>query len=361
MKRFTLPDYFFFILLVGFTLAFYKVISFFVIDIILAFILTHLFRKIWETLTNKFNIQVNVASILCIILSLVLIIIPLFVVGILLSNEAASIYFMIKQNWPEIQQSLSTASLADFGTRFSFLEQYSETLKHLELQNELTKVVSTGAELMLNLIQKTFVNVSFMLFHLVVILFLMFFLLVDGKKFIEHVHYLSPINDKDERELFDEIVKISDATLMGTVIIGVLEGVYGGIVFASFGIPSALFWSVVMMIVSMIPIIGINSVLVPTGVIFIATGSVMKGLIIIGLSYAGTTVTQNYLKPYLVGRRGGLHPAIVLLSTLGGITWFGLVGFLIGPMIASLFVSIWNQFGRHYQQELEGWNKGEEV
>jgi len=355
-KKFSLPDWFFFLLLTGLTLAFYKIISPFIIDIFLATLITHLFRKFYNLLKDKYKISKNASSLLSMLCALFLLIIPLIIIGLLLSNEAANTYFTIKDKWPRIQQLLSIDTVNFINQRFPMLANQIDVIKHLELQKHLSKIFSTGAEIMLNLIQRAFFNVSFMFFHLVLMLILMYFLLLDGDKLIERILYLSPLKDADEKELINEIIKISDATLLGTIIVGLIEGIYGGFIFIIFGIPSPLFWGVMMMFFSMVPIIGINTILIPTGLIFLLLGKFVPGIFILALSWGGTTITQNYLKPNLVGKRGGLHPAIVLLSTLGGIAWFGLVGFLMGPMIASLFMAIWNQFGQHYNTELEGWN-----
>lgn len=356
VKKFSLPDWFFFFVLILLSIAFYRILSPFIIDIFLATLLAHLFRKLYNFLQKKFKLAKNASSLLTMLCALFLLIIPIIVIGLLLSNEAANTYFTIKEKWPRIQQLLSIDTLNFFQQRFPAFANQLDSLKQLEFQKQLSQIFSTGAEIMLNLIQTAFLNISFMFFHMVLILILMYFLLIDGDKLIERILYLSPLKDSDEKELINDIIKISDATLLGTIIVGLLEGVYGGIIFALFGIPSALFWGVIMMFFSMVPIIGINTILIPTGFIFIILGNLFPGLIILALSWGGTTFTQNFLKPKLVGKRGGLHPAIVLLSTLGGLAWFGLVGFLIGPMLASLFMAIWNQFGQRYKTDLEDWN-----
>jgi predicted PurR-regulated permease PerM len=132
-----------------------------------------------------------------------------------------------------------------------------------------------------------------------------------------------------------------------------MEGTYGTIIFAIFGIPSPVLWGIIIMILSMVPLIGSNVIIVPAGLIQILTGQYIEGAVIILLGIAGIAVTQNIVRPYLQGGRSGLHPMIVLLSTLGGIAWLGIVGFLVGPMIASLFVAIWQQFGERYKEQLD--------
>ena len=93
-------------------------------------------------------------------------------------------------------------------------------------------------------------------------------------------------------------------------------------------------------------------VLVPAGAILIVTGRVFSGITVIALGLAGVAITQNLIKPKLLGDRSGLNPALALLATIGGIMWLGLIGFLVGPLLASLFIVVWRQFGKRYQAEL---------
>ena len=102
----------------------------------------------------------------------------------------------------------------------------------------------------------------------------------------------------------------------------------------------------------MIPLIGTNLVLVPAGAILILTGRIFAGSAVIVLGLAGVAVTQNLIKPKLLGDRSALNPALALLATIGGILWLGLIGFLVGPLLASLFIVVWQQFGKRYRTEL---------
>jgi predicted PurR-regulated permease PerM len=94
-------------------------------------------------------------------------------------------------------------------------------------------------------------------------------------------------------------------------------------------------------------------VIIPAAIIIMTAGNIIGGISLIILGLIGVAVTQNLLKPKLLGNRSGLHPGLVLLSILGGIAWIGVIGFLVGPLLTSLFIVIWNQFGLRYRQQLE--------
>jgi predicted PurR-regulated permease PerM len=153
---------------------------------------------------------------------------------------------------------------------------------------------------------------------------------------------------------------MTSATMVSTLIIGIIEGLFGGILFLIFGLPSPVLWGVVMLIVSMIPLVGTNVIIVPAGIVMIASGRYFAGIVIIILGLVGITLSQNLLKPKLLGNRSGLHPALVLISTLGAIIWIGVIGFLVGPLMASLFIVVWNQFGFKYREELDSRNSSKE-
>ncbi|MFC1617539.1 AI-2E family transporter [Candidatus Margulisiibacteriota bacterium] len=354
MRRLTIPDWFFFFILLVVSVIFIIILAPYIIDIFLAGILAHLFKKIHFLFKIKFHITKHLAAFLSVLVAIIVIFIPLSFIAFLLSNEAINAFKILKNKIPDFEKIFQ---LLD---KIPFMGRIADLIQQFDIQGQLTQFITTSSGFIANLIQQTFVNVGFKVFHLMIVLIVMYFFLIDGKKLFHKILSLSPLQNRDERMLFNEMIKITDATLVGTIIIGIIEGAFGGILFALFGLPSPIFWGVIMTLVSVIPIIGVNSILVPTGIILILTGRIVAGISIICLSYGGSTITQNYLKPYLVSRRGGLHPAIVLLSTLGGLSYFGLVGFLLGPIIAALFIATWNQFGRHFQQELDDWNKDQD-
>jgi predicted PurR-regulated permease PerM len=107
----------------------------------------------------------------------------------------------------------------------------------------------------------------------------------------------------------------------------------------------------------MIPLIGSNLIIIPAGLVVLFSGELGAGLVIIVAGVVGVAITQNMVKPKLVGDRSGLHPALALLSTIGGIAWLGLIGFLVGPVLASLFIVVWRQFARRYRSLLDGKNE----
>jgi predicted PurR-regulated permease PerM len=193
------------------------------------------------------------------------------------------------------------------------------------------------------------VNFIFMVF---IMLYTMFFFLMDGHVLIEKVLYYLPLEDHDERRMLDKFTSVTRATLKGTAVIGILQGGLAGLAFAVAGIPSAVFWGAIMTVLSIIPGIGSALVWVPAVIILGATGHLVNA---IGLAVFCAVVVgslDNLLRPVLVGRDTQMHELMIFLGTLGGIIMFGIVGFIIGPIIAALFVTVWDIYGEAFRDVL---------
>jgi predicted PurR-regulated permease PerM len=222
-----------------------------------------------------------------------------------------------------------------------------------EMSSLLDRAFQQFSTVVLEFIKRSFTGFTTALFHFVFVLFILFFLFLEGERLLDKIRSLIPLNEEDTEELVRDVANTTRATVVSTLIIGILEGTYGGVIFFLFGIPSPALWGIIIMIVSMIPVIGSNIIIVPAGILEIVTGEYLSGIVIILMGLGGVAVSQNILRPKLLGGRSGMHPMIVLLATLGGIAWLGLVGFLVGPMIASLFIVIWHQFAKKYKSRAE--------
>jgi predicted PurR-regulated permease PerM len=178
-----------------------------------------------------------------------------------------------------------------------------------------------------------------------VMLYSMFFFLLDGDKFMKKMMYYLPLNSSDENHMLDKFTSVTRATLKGTLLIGVLQGGLAGLAFFVVGLPNAVFWGAIMAVLSIIPSVGSALVWIPAAIILIANGQMAAGIGLI--IFCGVLVgsLDNLLRPILVGKDTKLHELMIFLSTLGGIFMFGVVGLFVGPSIASLFVAIWEMYG----------------
>lgn len=350
-----LQELFFFFLLILVTIGFFSVVKPFLVDVFMAIILTILFKKPFAFFTAKFNGKKSKASALTLVLVVFIIIIPLSFIGIMLTKEVGQGYDLFKNNWVDIK--IYIEHIPERLSENPVIKNAIDDLDWNKIAENANKTFAIIAQFMLELIQRTFINVGLMIVHFFIVLFLMYYLLIDGHLLVERVQYLIPLKDSDEKELYAKLEKVTDAIVFNTLMIGFIEGAYGGILFAVLGLPSPFFWGMMMTFLSIIPIVGANSIMVPMALYQILIGNVASGIIILIVGAGAIIINQNIVRPRLDGNKSGMHPAIMFLSSMGGLVLFGVIGFIAGPLITGLFLVMWDLFGEKYKQNLENYNK----
>jgi predicted PurR-regulated permease PerM len=190
------------------------------------------------------------------------------------------------------------------------------------------------------------------MFHFVVMLYTMFFFFLDGPRIVQAAMSHLPITDSDKHHMLDQFVSVTRATLKGTVLIGLAQGVLGGLAFWVVGIEGAIFWGTVMTVLSIIPGIGGALVWAPAAIILIAVGEVGRGILLALFCALVVGSVDNLLRPILVGRDTKMHELMIFFSTLGGLLVFGAMGFVLGPVLAALFLTVWDIFRAMFSREL---------
>lgn len=193
-----------------------------------------------------------------------------------------------------------------------------------------------------------------------VFLYAFYFFVVDGSQVLKRILFYVPLTSEQETRLLERFTSVARATLKGSLFIGVLQGGLAGLGFWVAGVPGAALWGTVMVVLSIIPAVGAPLIWVPAvGYLFLAgeagaaVGLLAWCAIIVGL-------LDNFLRPLLVGRDARMSDLLILLSTLGGIGLFGAVGFILGPIVAALFVTVWHIFGEMFSEWLPGVHEDEE-
>jgi len=190
------------------------------------------------------------------------------------------------------------------------------------------------------------------IFSTVIMLYVMFYFLTMGDVLLRKILYFLPLDDTNEQRLLMRFTSVTRATIKGTLVIGLLQGTICGIAFAVAGIKGPVFWGSVMAVMSIIPAFGTAIIWGPALVILALTGNYTGAVILAILCGAVAGNLDNLIRPRLVGKDTEMHDLFVLFGTLGGISMFGLLGIIIGPIIAALFITVWEIYGSVFQSYL---------
>ncbi len=317
--------------------AFIAMIRGFLLTIVLAAIFTGLSYPVYRRLLRRLGGREALAAIATLLLLLTLVIVPLLAILATGASEALRVSETLR---PRLEQLLNEPGAAERGLRaipgFSYVEPYRQEI--LTKAGEL--VGSTSAFLFAALSATTRATVVF-IFHFFVLLYTMFFFLRGGPRMLRGVLAYLPLPDADKQRMLEKFTSVTRATLKGTVLIGAAQGALGGLAFWAAGLDGAVFWGTVMTVVSIVPGIGGALVWVPAAMILIATDAVWRGVAL--ALFCGLVVgsVDNVLRPRLVGRDTQMHELLIFFSTLGGLALFGAMGFILGPILAALFVTAW--------------------
>jgi predicted PurR-regulated permease PerM len=173
-------------------------------------------------------------------------------------------------------------------------------------------------------------------------LYVLFFLLRDGHELFARIKQAMPLDNELQRDLFGKFADVIRATIKGNIVVAVVQGALGGLIFWVLGIGAAVFWGVVMAFLSLLPVVGTALVWLPAAIYLLVTGAVWQGLVLIGFGVLVIGLVDNVLRPFVVGKDIKMPDYVVLISTLGGMATFGFNGFVIGPVIAAMFMAVWD-------------------
>jgi predicted PurR-regulated permease PerM len=335
-------------LVAAISLLFLNMIQQFLAAIFMAAVFAAMTYPVYQWLTRLFGGNRYLASTVDLLLLLAVVLIPIGILSAIFVAQAVNVGQSLT---PIVVQFLEEpSSFADWMQELPFyqmLQPYEDfiTAKAAESVEALGKLLVGG----ISTIALGTVN---FLFATVVFFYTLFFFLIDGPQAVRVVLYYLPLRDRDERLMLNKFTQVTQAMVTGTLLIGVLQGTLAGIAFAVAGVPNAVFWGTVMAVLSIIPGIGSALVWVPASVVLIAQGSIAAGIGLFAFCALVVGSVDNVLRPILVGKHTDMHELMIFFGTLGGLFMFGMAGLLIGPVIAALFITIWEIYGEAFRDIL---------
>ncbi|WP_166268568.1 AI-2E family transporter [Marinobacter caseinilyticus] len=304
-----------------------------------------IFHPIQQWLTLKLGPRPNGVALLTLLICMVIVVIPVMVLVSSLVAEGVSLYQQIQAGEIRPGEYIDRVS-SSFPAIEGFFAQFD--IDFAQLRDRAVNAFVGGSQFMakqaLGFGQNTF---QFFL-GLALMVYLAFFLLRDGTQLVDLLIRALPLGDERERLLFAKFAEVTRATVKGNLLIAIIQGALGGIIFWVLGIKGAVLWGVVMAIVSLLPAVGAAIVWVPAALYLAAVGNTVSALVLTAFGVIVIGLADNILRPIFVGRDTKLPDYIVLLSTLGGIVMFGINGFVMGPLVAALFMAFWGIFIREF-------------
>lgn len=352
MELKALNVHFFFLLLLAVGTMVFFIFQPFLTAVIAAAILAALFKNTYHTLERWLRGSRITSALITCLLVIVIIVTPVSLILSLAIGEANSLYNSIGEESAlerMIDTALNTVRNAPYLSVFFDAENLN--------QERILQDVRQLSENALGLLQAAYTGITHFVFWVFVMFFTLFYFLIDGKKALKYFMQLSPLRNEHEKILIERFISISRATLKGTIVIGIIQGVIGGLTFWVAGVPSPAIWGLIMVLFSVIPLVGPAIVWLPVGIIMLLLGDVWQGVFILAIGTGIISVIDNILRPKLVGRDTQLHPLLIFFATIGGISFFGLSGFIIGPIIIALFTALSEIYSIEFRDQLKEYNQ----
>ncbi len=348
MKK-NLPFIFFLLLLLAISTAFLGLIKPYLLAVFWAITFAVMFHQLHHNILRRVGARRNLAASLTLLVIILSVIIPLFLISQAVINQAIDTYDKIETGQIDIQGQFDR-----FKGNLPVIDNYLQRLGidtervKASVNESVTNLVRNASGKVLSLTQ----NAVGFIIQFSLMLYILFFFLRDGRDLVVKLIWILPLGDQIEWRLLHRFESVTRATVRGSLVVAIVQGTIGGILFWSVGIPAAALWGVLMVVLSLLPL-GSGIVWVPAAVIFFTQGEIGKGVVVLLIGGLVIGLVDNLLRPRLVGNDTKLPDYLILLSTLGGLAWFGVSGFILGPIIAAFFITCWTMIGEEYGQGLK--------
>jgi predicted PurR-regulated permease PerM len=336
-----LQDKAFLLLVLAVTVAFAWILWPFFAAVFWAAVLAVLFTPMYRRISASMNDRRTLAALVTVLIIVVIVILPLTLLTGLLVQEAAGLYARVKSGELNVAQMLQRMILSLPAWATSLLDRYGI--------NDFAAVqerISAGLSRSVQFLGKHALNVGQGAFDFIidffVMLYLLFFLLRDGGQLTHQAKAAIPLDPELQHNLSVKFTQVVRATMKGNVVIAIVQGALGGLIFWILGVQAPVLWAAVMAFLSLLPAVGTAIVWIPVAVYFFVTGAIWQGFVLVAFGVLIIGLVDNIARPLLVGRDTKMSDYVILMATIGGMAVFGLNGFVIGPLIAAMFIAVWD-------------------
>ncbi len=320
--------------------------------LILSYLLTSIAKPVYLYLCR--HLSTSFASLVTCSLIVVLVFVPIIFFVAALSSEAYQLFQATRgTNIAEtVTNYIQTNNL--FVRLEGLLAGYGVVLEMDEFSSTLSDFSTDIAMFIYNQASIWAGNIITFILQFMMMILIIFFLLIEQEKLVNFLLHLSPLPNNHDRLLIRKFERIAGAILVGNGICGVLQGVLGGLAFAVLGLGSPLLWGCIMGVLAFLPIVGVGVILGPAAVILIIQGKLLAGVGLAVFYIFLSMIVEYLLKPKLVGNRVQMHTILVFLAILGGLSVFGILGIIYGPLIVTAFLTLSEIYIANYEQFVTG-------
>jgi len=332
--------------LLGVLYLFYLVIRPFLTDIFVATVTAMIFYPLYKKFLKVFKGWKILSAILSLFLIILAFLIPISLLSGVITSQSLDLYEKISKGLMDGSfKKAIDLKLVYFNL---FFDRWRVDIQSLRLEEYAGKFLGSFSNFAYTEMTAFAKGLAGVFFDLIIVLFISFFLLIDGEKFLQEIKMVSPLDVTHHDRILYQLERTIKATLKGSIIVAITQGILGGIGFWIFGVPSSAFWGVCMVFSSVIPLIGTSIIWIPAALYLAFTSSLWMG---IALALWGTLIisgADNVLRPLLLRGEANLHPLLTFLSVLGGIIYFGFLGFILGPVVLSFLMTLFDIYKKDF-------------
>lgn len=333
----------FFLITASIFVLFYQIIVPFFVPIAWAAVFAIIFYPMYEKLLARVKRKGLTAAMACIII-VGLIIGPLTYLFVAVVYQAAGAVAKVNElyNSGELNQWLDFDIPMWHAAKEKLSEYYD--ISQIKFDEIAKDAINKVSGVVVNQTTWIVTNGTKAVFYFGLMIFAMFYFFRDGELIMAKISRLLPLSRSQIKTAFSELRDVIQATMYGGVVIALLQGVLGGLLFVFMGISSPIFWGAVMAFLALIPLVGASIVYIPAAIILMLSGSMVKGIVVMAIGTLIISQVDNVIRPLLISGKTSLHPLLLFFTILGGISLFGLLGLVVGPMIAAAFTILLGVF-----------------
>jgi predicted PurR-regulated permease PerM len=326
----------------------YHLLEPFLVQVFLAVVLVVVAMPLYEATLNLMGGHRTLASAITCILLILIFAIPFFLVASLLTSQALDLYTTVSKLLAS--DKLETTFREGMGRLGPIIDQVQEKLgiSHADVLQQVGNLVRKVSNLLYENFTSLLKGVTNLVIGVALVLFVTFYLFMDGAHMAAKVLSLSPLPKEMNSQIMNDMIRTLRATLKGSVVLAFINGTVSGLGFFAFGVPNALFWGTVMVFASVVPIVGTALVWVPAGLYLMIMGDYGQAIGVMIWCLIVSVICDNWLRPKLIGGQADLHPLLTFFAVLGGISYFGIVGLILGPLVLAILLSLVEVYRRYF-------------